>query len=225
MTLLRDYLQQHSQHLQGAISPGSSTTPGFDPTSPLKLAVSVASAGTQTSPCRPLSSASSGATAAAAAALSMASLMSPGRNLSTAIAQVSESEHEWVSGYWGLSLRFYCCVQAVNLSLSSGGGKPAPTGVAPASRGPFSSSSSSIPLSPPIPTVSVTPSPSKTPRQPGSAYSLTSTPSTLTKPSSPPRPKKTGSLALFYRKVYMTAHLRIKDLCERLDQSQDFHQK
>ena len=126
-----------------------------------------------------------------------------------------------------LTHKFTLFSQAVNLSLSSGG-KPAPTGLVPASRCPQSSSlsSSSIPLSPPIPSVSITPSPSKTPRQQqGSAHSHISTPSTLTKSSSPPRPKKTGSLALFYRKVYMTGHLRIKDLCERLDQSVDFHQK
>ncbi|CAI8028338.1 Retinoblastoma-like protein 1 [Geodia barretti] len=65
VTLLRDYLQQQhssiSQQLQGAISPGTSPSSGgspgrLDPASPLRLAVSMASAGTQTSPCRPLSS-------------------------------------------------------------------------------------------------------------------------------------------------------------------------
>ena len=94
VTLLRDYLQQQhssiSQQLQGAISPGASPSSGgspgkFDPMSPLRLAVSMASAGTQTSPCRPLSSTTS--SAAAAVPLSVTGLMSPGRNLST-IAQV-----------------------------------------------------------------------------------------------------------------------------------------
>ena len=33
---------------------------------------------------------------------------------------------------------------------------------------------------------------------------------------SPPKPKRSGSLALFYRKVYQLAFVRIKDLCERL---------
>lgn len=119
--------------------------------------------------------------------------------------------------------------QAASLTLSPGVGmKPAPTGVAPASRSPSSSGpSAAIPLSPPIPTVAVTPSPAKTPLH-TSTHSHISTPSTLTASgggSSPPRPKKTGSLALFYRKVYLMAHLRIKDLCERLDQSRDFQQK
>ena len=103
--------------------------------------------------------------------------------------------------------------------------KTAVTGVVPAARGATSApSSSNIPLSPPIPSVSITPSPSpaKTPLQ-GSPH--LSTPSTLTAMSSPLRPKKTGSLALFYRKVYLMAHLRIKDLCERLDQNMDFQQK
>lgn len=116
----------------------------------------------------------------------------------------------------------------MSLSLSSGGVpvKAAPTGAVPATRTPSSAPSTAIPLSPPIPTVSITPSPAKTPKQLGSAHSHMSTPSTLTgSTSSPPRPKKTGSLALFYRKVYLMAHLRIKDLCERLDQSQGFHQK
>ena len=125
----------------------------------------------------------------------------------------------------------YMYVQAVSLSLSSVGSvKPAATGVTPASRGPIASTTpTSIPLSPPIPTVSVTPSPAKTPIQQSSTHSHTSTPSTVTSTggaaSHSPRPKKTGSLALFYRKVYLMAHLRIKDLCERLEQSQDFQQK
>ena len=32
-----------------------------------------------------------------------------------------------------------------------------------------------------------------------------------------PRPRKTGSLALFLRKVYHVASVRLRDLCERLD--------
>ena len=94
VTLLRDYLQQQhssiSQQLQGVLSPGGSLSPGgggspgrFDLTSPLKLNVSVASAGTQTSPCRPLTSSGiAGLVSAAAAAAG-------GRNISSSIAQVS----------------------------------------------------------------------------------------------------------------------------------------
>ena len=93
VTLLRDYLQQQhssiSQQLQGVLSPGGSLSPGgggspgrFDLTSPLKLNVSVASAGTQTSPCRPLTSSGIAGLVSAAAAAG-------GRNISSSIAQVS----------------------------------------------------------------------------------------------------------------------------------------
>jgi hypothetical protein len=40
-----------------------------------------------------------------------------------------------------------------------------------------------------------------------------------------PKPKRTGSLALFYRKTYQLAYIRIKDICERLDKTTDFIQK
>ena len=39
------------------------------------------------------------------------------------------------------------------------------------------------------------------------------------------RPKRTGSLALFYRKMYQLAYIRIRDLCERLELDTDFVQK
>uniref|UniRef100_F7EWV1 RB transcriptional corepressor like 1 n=1 Tax=Monodelphis domestica TaxID=13616 RepID=F7EWV1_MONDO len=39
------------------------------------------------------------------------------------------------------------------------------------------------------------------------------------------RPKKTGSLALFYRKVYHLASVRLRDLCLKLDVSNDLRRK
>lgn len=42
---------------------------------------------------------------------------------------------------------------------------------------------------------------------------------------SPPKPKKTGSVALFYRKVYQMSFVRIKDLCERLELDTDILRK
>ena len=63
VTLLRDFLQQQQGNIcqQLGASPAKSSvgsSPGmFDFTSPLKLSVSMASAGTQTSPCRPISTA------------------------------------------------------------------------------------------------------------------------------------------------------------------------
>ena len=65
--------------------------------------------------------------------------------------------------------------------------------------------------SPPVPTV-IVPSPAKTP--PKGSHSAT--PSATTPSATPPRPKRSGSLALFYRKVYPLAFIRIKDLCDRL---------
>lgn len=83
VTLLRDFLQQQ----QGSINQQLGTSPAksgggspvrFDPSSPLKV-VSMASAGTQTSPCRPFSSTS----------LMAANFTSPARNISiSTIAQV-----------------------------------------------------------------------------------------------------------------------------------------
>ena len=70
-----------------------------------------------------------------------------------------------------------------------------------------------IPTPPPIPSVTVTPTLS------GSKAGL-ATPS-----SASPRPKRTGSLALFYRKMYQLTSIRVKDLCERLGVPQDFVQK
>ena len=77
-----------------------------------------------------------------------------------------------------------------------------------------------IPLSPPIPSfrITSTPSPAKTPLR---AQIGTPLPQT---PGGPTGPRKTGSLALFYRKVYQLAYIRIKDLCERLGISQDILQ-
>ena len=69
-----------------------------------------------------------------------------------------------------------------------------------------------------IPTVTLVPSPSKTPqRGPGSV--------SATPIATPSKPKRTGSLALFYRKVYSLAFVRIKDLCDRLGLERDAMQK
>lgn len=73
-----------------------------------------------------------------------------------------------------------------------------------------------IPTSPPIPSVTVTQT------TPVRGQGMTTTPSGS---ATSPRPKRTGSLALFYRKMYQLAFIRIKDLCERLSQNQDFIQK
>lgn len=71
-----------------------------------------------------------------------------------------------------------------------------------------------IPISPPIPSVTVT---QTTPlRQAGNTPRANVT---------SPKPKRTGSLALFYRKTYQLAFIRIKDLCERLALPADFTQK
>ena len=43
--------------------------------------------------------------------------------------------------------------------------------------------------------------------------------------ATPPRPRRGGSLALFYRKVYPLAFIRIKDLCDRLGFERDAMQK
>ncbi|KAM9218894.1 retinoblastoma-like protein 1 [Leptosomus discolor] len=43
--------------------------------------------------------------------------------------------------------------------------------------------------------------------------------------SSASKPKKTGSLALFYRKVYHLASVRLRDLCLKLDVSNDLRRK
>uniref|UniRef100_A0A8C5QCY5 Retinoblastoma-like protein 1 n=1 Tax=Leptobrachium leishanense TaxID=445787 RepID=A0A8C5QCY5_9ANUR len=44
-------------------------------------------------------------------------------------------------------------------------------------------------------------------------------------PSSAGKPKKTGSLALFFRKVYHLASVRLRDLCLKLDVSNDLRRK
>ena len=82
-----------------------------------------------------------------------------------------------------------------------------------------------IPTSPPIPSVTITPSasPAKTPAR-VSQVGVSRLPATPSTPATP-RPKRTGSLALFYRKVYQLASIRIKDLCERLGHDNDFVQK
>ncbi len=80
-----------------------------------------------------------------------------------------------------------------------------------------------IPTSPPIPSVTITGSPSlvHTPLRGQGVTPGGATSSSL----SSPRPRRTGSLALFYRKTYQLAYIRIKDLCERLSQNNDFVQK
>lgn len=70
-----------------------------------------------------------------------------------------------------------------------------------------------IPTSPPIPSVTVT---QTTPFK----GQMVTTPG-----GTSPRPKRTGSLALFYRKTYQLAFIRIKDLCERLGLATEFIQK
>lgn len=75
-----------------------------------------------------------------------------------------------------------------------------------------------IPTSPPIPSVTVT---QTTPMR----GQLVTTPSGSSVVTTSPRPKRTGSLALFYRKTYQLAFIRIKDLCERLGLAQDFIHK
>ena len=45
------------------------------------------------------------------------------------------------------------------------------------------------------------------------------------KPTGSTSPKRTTSLGLFYRKVYVLAYLRLKDLCERLNIASDVMQK
>ena len=98
-----------------------------------------------------------------------------------------------------------------------------------------------IPTSPPIPSVTVTPSasPIRTPQRTPATYGsstrqtlggtsmLTMTPGTPGSlvVASAARPKRTGSLALFYRKMYQLAYIRIRDLCERLELDTDFVQK
>ena len=70
--------------------------------------------------------------------------------------------------------------------------------------------------SPPVPTV-IVPSPAKTPQKGShSATPSATTPSATTPGATQPRPKRSGSLTLFYRKVYPLAFIRIKDLCDRL---------
>lgn len=82
-----------------------------------------------------------------------------------------------------------------------------------------------IPTSPPIPSVTITPSasPAKTPAR-VTQVGASRVPATPGTPATP-RPKRTGSLALYYRKVYQLASIRIKDLCERLGHDSDFVQK
>ena len=81
-----------------------------------------------------------------------------------------------------------------------------------------------IPTSPPIPSVTITPSlatPTPSLTTPVKRQGMTPGSSSSTSQ----RPKRTGSLALFYRKAYQLAFIRIKDLCERLGQNTEFIQK
>uniref|UniRef100_A0A1X7TCS2 Retinoblastoma-associated protein B-box domain-containing protein n=1 Tax=Amphimedon queenslandica TaxID=400682 RepID=A0A1X7TCS2_AMPQE len=75
-----------------------------------------------------------------------------------------------------------------------------------------------------VPTLMLTVSPSSQAKTPTSVTTPTSgdTPTPVMQRSSP---KKTGSLSLFYRKVYQMSYLRIKDLCERLRLEHDTIQK
>ena len=92
-----------------------------------------------------------------------------------------------------------------------------------------------IPTSPPIPSVMVTPSasPARTPQRTPATYGSSTRPTlgtNVTTPGTPgsvvvARPKRTGSLALFYRKMYQLAYIRIRDLCERLEVNTEFVQK
>lgn len=77
-----------------------------------------------------------------------------------------------------------------------------------------------IPTSPPIPSATVTPSPHHS--QLHTPSSQLATPRT---PVSHAKPKRTGSLTLFYRKMYQLAFIRMKDLCERLEMTNEFVQK
>lgn len=74
-----------------------------------------------------------------------------------------------------------------------------------------------IPTSPPIPSVTIT--------QTTPLRGQGGTPGGAGGSSVSPRPKRTGSLALFYRKTYQLAFIRIKDLCERLALTPEFIQK
>lgn len=92
-----------------------------------------------------------------------------------------------------------------------------------------------IPTSPPIPSVTITPSasPARTPQRTPATYGSSTTKQTLGMSATPgtpgsivaTRPKRTGSLALFYRKMYQLAYIRIRDLCERLELDTEFVQK
>ena len=91
---------------------------------------------------------------------------------------------------------------------------------------PSSSSDSPVhPSSAPIITVSCPSTPTTKQSQTPQKQGATTPSATAPKSSSPPRPKRTGSVALFYRKVYQMAFLRIKDLCERLALREDILQK
>lgn len=79
-----------------------------------------------------------------------------------------------------------------------------------------------VPTPPPIPSVTITQSMLGGARTPLRGQKGLATPSSS---SLSPRPKRTGSLALFYRKTYQLASIRIKDLCERLNLPPDFVQK
>ena len=105
-----------------------------------------------------------------------------------------------------------------------------------------------VPTAPPIPVVTITPAAAGVVSQVTSTAAMTTPPKGLpphvkrqiglsapskTQPreartptsSAPVRLRRTTPLALFYRKVYNLAYLRIKDLCERLDQPPEFIQR
>ncbi len=94
--------------------------------------------------------------------------------------------------------------------------KAPPTAATPGSAHPL------IPTYPPIPSVTIT---QTTPLRGHGAMTTPGGSVGGGGNSISPRPKRTGSLALFYRKTYQLAFIRIKDLCERLALPQEFIQK
>lgn len=113
----------------------------------------------------------------------------------------------------------------VSLAAMTSPLKTSPDKYGTATSGATTSTESPVHLSS-LPTITVTCSstPSKQSHTPQKV--VVTTPAGVTpKISSPPRPRRTGSVALFYRKVYQMAFLRIKDLCERLTLREDILQK
>lgn len=129
----------------------------------------------------------------------------PMKGVEPVLAQTSPPKHLTPTKSSPLSLGVTDPMTLATTILSPSKGAPSP----PGSVRPL------IPTSPPIPSVTVT---QTTPLrgQVGASPGCNAT---------SPRPKRTGSLALFYRKTYQLAYIRIKDLCERLDKTTEFIQK